>query len=105
MTAWVLLKALNLLHWPQAEDTLAAIGTFILGGELRSGQQIARIVLELSQGGLADAVDGAAAQGRQSAAQGGQIRRMHESGIKTALGVLAILFMESERARIEATYT
>jgi len=59
----------------QGEDPLAAVGPVPLGGKKRGGQEVAQVFLELGQGGLAEAVGGAAAQGGQTGTEGGEIRR------------------------------
>ena len=57
---------------PQAEDVLPAVGSLLLGGEQRGRQEIAQVLLELGQRGLADGLGGAAAAGGQPGAEGGE---------------------------------
>ena len=61
----------------QAENPVAAVGTLLLGAEQRSGQEVAEMVLELGEGGLADGLGGAAAEGGQAGAPGREIRSVH----------------------------
>jgi hypothetical protein len=61
----------------EVEDPVAAVGAFVLGGQQRSGEEVAEILLELSQGGLADGLGGAAAEGGQAGTPGREIRSVH----------------------------
>ena len=63
----------------QREVAFRAVGSLLLAGQKRGGQQVADLVLELAQGGLAQGVDGAPAQSGQAGAEGGEERRVHRA--------------------------
>ena len=65
----------------QAEDPLPAVGAFVLRREQRGRQEVAQVLLELGQGGLANGLGGVAAEGCQAGAKGGKIRCGHSKYI------------------------
>ena len=65
----------------QAEDALPAVEAVRRGREQPGRQKIAQVLLELGQGGLADGLDGAPAQGGQPGAERREIRSVHSKYI------------------------
>ena len=65
----------------QGEDPVAAVGSLVPGGEEGEGQAVAQVLLELSQGGLAQGVGGASAEGGQAVAEGREVRSVHSKYI------------------------
>ena len=63
----------------QGKVALAAVGALVFAGQERGGQQVAELVLELAQGGLAQGVGGAPAQGGQAGAEGGEEGSVHRA--------------------------
>ena len=61
------------------EVALPAVGSLLLAGQERGGQQVADLVLELAQGGLAQGVDGAPAHSGQAGAEGGKEGSVHRA--------------------------
>ena len=60
-----------------SEDPLAAVRAFFLEGEQRGGKEVAQVLLELGQGGLADGLGGAAAEGGEARAPGREVGGVH----------------------------
>ena len=60
----------------QGKVALAAVGAIVFAGQERGGQQVAELVLELAQGGLAQGVDGAPAQRGQPGTERGKEGRV-----------------------------
>jgi len=66
---------------PQGENALAAVRSLLFGGKQRSGQQVAQVLLGLGQGGLANGLGGAPAQGGQPRAEGREAGCQHRAVI------------------------
>ena len=90
----------------QAKDAVAAVGTFVFGGEQRRRQEVAQVFLELGQGRLAKAVSGPAAQGGQSGTEGREIGCVHRAVYIPPLltHLLSFVFMNVNLAQIEDEY-
>jgi len=66
---------------PQGVNALAAVGALVFGGEQRGGEQVAPGRLELGQGGLANGLGRAPAQGGQPRAESREVRGQHRAVI------------------------
>src|SRR5687768_18164203 len=62
---------------PQRKVALPAVEALLGAREKGRGQKVAQVLVELGEGGLAQALSRAAAQGGQAAAQGREERRIH----------------------------
>src|ERR1017187_6643463 len=90
----------------QAEDAVAAVGAVLLGREQRCGQKIAQVLLELGQGGLAEALGGAAAQAARRGGEAGKQGVCIERYIYRLIDTSATLFsMKNHTTRWETQYT
>ena len=82
-------RSLGLEHLPdkafegqaQGEDALAAVFTFVLGRKQSRGQEVAQMILELGQCGLAEGSVGAPAESGEPGAQRWEKRRVHSAYI------------------------
>lgn len=91
----------------QAEDALATVGPLLGGRQERGREDLAQVVLELTQGGLAEGVGGAPAQGGQPGAEGGKERCFHiRRYIYRPIDTRAmLLFMKRDVGPLQARYT
>jgi hypothetical protein len=82
------------------------MGSIVLARQEVDGDELAKVLAELSQGGLAQALKRATAQGGQARPEGGKVRSIHkERHIYRPIDTNAILFfMNKELEPWQATY-